>query len=80
MLYTSDVLDAAVQNSASGRLKPHHLRDFPQQFRTFEIVRNSDNTVSILTTGADPAVNEESHAAIQENPKFKLNCPSNIHS
>ena len=26
------------------------LRDFPQQLRTFEIRRNSDNTISILTT------------------------------
>lgn len=39
------------------------LRDFPQQFRTFEIVRNSDNTVSILTTDVDPAVREGSPAA-----------------
>lgn len=39
------------------------LRDFPQQFRTFEILRNSDNTVSILTTDVDPAVKEGSPAA-----------------
>ncbi|WP_236610343.1 TIGR03768 family metallophosphoesterase [Methanosphaerula palustris] len=39
------------------------LRDFPQQFRTFEIVRNSDNTISILTTDVDPAVKEGSIAA-----------------
>jgi metallophosphoesterase (TIGR03768 family) len=39
------------------------LRDFPQQFRTFEIVRNSDNTVSILTTDVDPAVRDGSPAA-----------------
>ncbi len=32
------------------------LRDFPQQFRTFEILRNSDHTVSILATDVDPAV------------------------
>ncbi len=32
------------------------LRDFPQQFRTFDIVRNSDNTISIFTTDVDPAV------------------------
>ena len=32
------------------------LRDFPQEFRTFEILRNSDNTISILTTDVDPAV------------------------
>lgn len=32
------------------------LRDFPQQFRTFDICRNRDNTVSILVTNVDPAV------------------------
>jgi metallophosphoesterase (TIGR03768 family) len=36
------------------------LRDFPQQFRTFEIARNSDNTVSIFTTDVDPAVKDGS--------------------
>ena len=30
------------------------LRDFTQQFRTFDIVRNSDNTVSIFATDVDP--------------------------
>ena len=32
------------------------LRDSPQQFRTFDIRRNADNTVSILITNVDPAV------------------------
>ncbi|KAF1074140.1 TIGR03768 family metallophosphoesterase [Methanogenium sp. MK-MG] len=39
------------------------LREFPQQFRTFEIIRNSDNTVSIFTTNVDPSVKEGSPAA-----------------
>jgi metallophosphoesterase (TIGR03768 family) len=39
------------------------LRDYPQQFRMFEIVRNSDDTVSILTTDVDPAVADGSPAA-----------------
>jgi metallophosphoesterase (TIGR03768 family) len=39
------------------------LREFPQQFRTFEIVRNSDNTISIFATDVDPAVREGSLAA-----------------
>ncbi|MBN1514557.1 MAG: TIGR03768 family metallophosphoesterase [Phycisphaerae bacterium] len=39
------------------------LRDFPQQFRIFEILRNSDNTISILVTNVDPAVAEGSPAA-----------------
>jgi metallophosphoesterase (TIGR03768 family) len=34
------------------------LRDFPQEFRRIEIVRNSDNeTISILVIDVDPAVN-----------------------
>jgi metallophosphoesterase (TIGR03768 family) len=32
------------------------LRDFPQEFRTFEILRNTDNTISIVTTDIDPDV------------------------
>jgi len=39
------------------------LHDFPQQFRTFDIRRNSDNTVSIIATNVDPAVMEGSPAA-----------------
>jgi hypothetical protein len=39
------------------------LRDFPQQFRTFEIDLNSDNTVSIITTDVDPAVKAGTTAA-----------------
>jgi metallophosphoesterase (TIGR03768 family) len=39
------------------------LRDFPQQFRTFQIYLNSDNTISIVTTDVDPAVKEGSLAA-----------------
>ncbi len=31
------------------------LRDFPQQFRHFEIVRNSDNNISIFALDVDPA-------------------------
>ena len=39
------------------------LRDFPQQLRTFEIVRNSDDTVSIFTIDVDPVVEDGSPAA-----------------
>jgi metallophosphoesterase (TIGR03768 family) len=39
------------------------LRDFPQQFRTFRIYRNSNNTISIVTTNVDPAVSVNSPAA-----------------
>jgi hypothetical protein len=32
------------------------LERFPQQFRTFEILRNTDKTISIVTTDIDPEV------------------------
>ena len=32
------------------------LRDFPQQFRTFDLVVNDDGTLSIFATDVDPAV------------------------
>jgi hypothetical protein len=39
------------------------LRDFPQQFRTFEIDLNSDYTISIVTADVDPAVKDGTPAA-----------------
>ena len=39
------------------------LRDFPQQLRIFQLVRNQDATVSILATNVDPIVSEGSLAA-----------------
>ena len=45
------------------QIETSSLRDFPQQFRTFEIVRNSDNTISIFTTDVDPIAEEESLVA-----------------
>ena len=38
------------------------LRDFPQTFRTFEILRNTDGTISILASDVDPAVEPGSPA------------------
>jgi metallophosphoesterase (TIGR03768 family) len=43
------------------------LRDFPQQFRTFEIDRNSDSTISIFITNVDPAVKDGSFAALSRS-------------
>jgi metallophosphoesterase (TIGR03768 family) len=39
------------------------LRDYPQQFRTFEVFLNGDYTVSIVTTNVDPAVRAGTPAA-----------------
>jgi metallophosphoesterase (TIGR03768 family) len=43
------------------------LREFPQQLRTFEIMRNSDNTISIIATNVDPAVKEGSFAELSRS-------------
>ncbi|MCE1164161.1 MAG: TIGR03768 family metallophosphoesterase [Bacteroidetes bacterium] len=40
------------------------LREFPEQMRTFDIVLNSDNTISIFTVNVDPDIKEGSQAAI----------------
>ena len=60
-------LDAAHPELGFWEVETSSLRDFPQQFRTFEIVRNSDNTVSIFTTDVDPAVKDGSFAAISRS-------------
>lgn len=39
------------------------LRDYPQQFRTFEVEFNSDATISIFVTNVDPSVAEGTPAA-----------------
>jgi metallophosphoesterase (TIGR03768 family) len=39
------------------------LRDFPQQFRTFEIYLNGDYSISMTVTNVDPAVAEGTPAA-----------------
>ncbi len=40
------------------------LRDFPQEFRTFEILRNTDNSISIRVTDIDPDEAANSPAAV----------------
>jgi len=49
------------------------LREFPQQFRTFDIVRNSDHTISIFTTDVDPAVKDGSFAAVSRSYAIAAN-------
>lgn len=39
------------------------LRDFPRQFRTFDLRRNRDHTLSIVTTDVDPVVESGTPAA-----------------
>ena len=40
------------------------LRDFPQNFRSFEIFKNGDNTISIVTRNINPTIKEGSFASI----------------
>lgn len=59
--------DAAHPELGFWEVETASLRDFPQQFRLFEIVRNSDNTLSTFITNVDPAVKEGSPAWISRS-------------
>lgn len=55
--------DPAAPEKGFWQVETASLRDFPQQFRTFQIYLNSDYTVSIMTTNVDPAAAEGTPAA-----------------
>jgi metallophosphoesterase (TIGR03768 family) len=59
--------DASHPENGFWEVETKSLREFPQQFRTFDIVRNSDNTISIFTTNVDPDVKDGSLAAISRS-------------
>ncbi|MFA6240945.1 MAG: TIGR03768 family metallophosphoesterase [Candidatus Hydrogenedentales bacterium] len=62
MEYDSSVPGQGPENSF-WEVETSSLREFPQQLRTFDIRRNTDNTISIFVTNVDPAVAEGSPAA-----------------
>lgn len=55
--------DAAHPENGFWEVETPSLRDFPQQFRVTDIRRNSDNSISIVTTDVDPQVEPGSPAA-----------------
>ena len=54
--------DAAHPEFGFWMVETPSLRDYAQQFRLFDIMRNSDNTISIVATDVDPAVTAGSPA------------------
>lgn len=56
--------DATRPENGFWHVETPSLRDFPQQFRTFEIHLNKDATISIVTTNVDPAVLDGTPAAM----------------
>jgi len=55
--------DATKPERGFWQVETSSLRDFPQQFRLFEMSLNSDYTISIAVTNVDPAVKEGTPAA-----------------
>ncbi len=55
--------DPAQPEKGFWQVETSSLRDFPQQFRTFEIYVNSDYTIAIKTINVDPAVKAGTPAA-----------------
>ena len=56
--------DAAKPEQGFWQVETASLREWPQQFRTFQIYLNSDYTVSIVTVNVDPSVAEGTPAAV----------------
>ena len=62
-LNTVKAFVGATPETGFWQVETSSLRDFPQQFRTFDIHLNSDYSISIVTTNVDPAVQEGTPAA-----------------
>ncbi len=55
--------DASRPELGSWQIGTSSLQDFPQQFQTFNIIRNSNDTLSILTADFNPDVKEGAPAS-----------------
>jgi hypothetical protein len=67
------------------KVETFSLRDFPQQFRTLELVLNSDGSLSIFATDVDPAVRpgslaEESQSYAVASQQIFVTDPSDSHA
>ncbi|MEO8838632.1 MAG: TIGR03768 family metallophosphoesterase [Herbaspirillum sp.] len=61
--YTDATRAALIPEKSFWQVETSSLQHFPQQFRTFEIHLNSDDTVSVVTTNVDPTVAQGTPAA-----------------
>ncbi|MFZ3046913.1 MAG: TIGR03768 family metallophosphoesterase, partial [Desulfatirhabdiaceae bacterium] len=64
--------DSAHPENGFWEVETASLRDFPQEFRTFNILRNSDNSISILAIDIDPAVREGSLAELSRSKSIGI--------
>jgi metallophosphoesterase (TIGR03768 family) len=63
-IYAETSTNSAHPENGFWEVETASLRDFPQEFRTFEILRNTDNSISIRVTDIDPDETNNSPAAV----------------
>ncbi len=63
-IYAQPSTNSAHPENGFWEVETASLRDFPQEFRTFEILRNTDNSISIRVTDIDPDETTNSPAAV----------------
>jgi metallophosphoesterase (TIGR03768 family) len=61
--YSDEARSVLVPERSFWQVETSSLQHFPQQFRTFEIYLNSDDTVSIVAVNVDPTVADGTPAA-----------------
>ena len=61
--YSDDARTRMVPEKSFWQVETSSLQHFPQQFRTFEIYLNTDDTVSVVVINVDPEVAEGTPAA-----------------